>query len=146
MTYIRSALEYAAPSWYPWIAKTSREKLERVQNESLRIMTRMAADTHVDFLRLEAGIEPLETRIEKTSMTMWERYIRLDDSDARKRMTCKIVKQRLKTRLGWRKKVSPLMDKNMNRATPKTTTTPMMEGERDNNRSGTGKEQGGLHT
>ena len=32
-TYIRSALEYAALSWYPWISKTARDELESVQNE-----------------------------------------------------------------------------------------------------------------
>ena len=50
VTYIRSALEYASPSWYPWISETARGKLEVVQNDSMRIMTRMAKKTPIDFL------------------------------------------------------------------------------------------------
>jgi len=62
-TYIRSAIEYASPAWYPWISKTSRRKLETVQNESIRIMARLAKTCPSDFLRLEAGLEPLEDRM-----------------------------------------------------------------------------------
>ena len=82
-TYIRSALEYAGPSWYPWISSTARERLEAVQNESLRIMTHMAKTTPVDFLRLEAGIEPLYERMSKNNQIMWERYMRLEPNDQR---------------------------------------------------------------
>ena len=126
-TYIRSALEYAAPSWYPWISKTARDKLESVQNECLKVMTRMAYDSPSDFLRLEAGVEPLEARIEKTNRILWERYIRMEEKDPRRQLTTKVVKQRLKTRVGWRGKTTPLMSKQMNRETPKTTTNPMMK-------------------
>ena len=51
-TFIRSALEYASPSWFPWISETAKKRIEIVQNESLRVMTRMAKDTPCDFLRL----------------------------------------------------------------------------------------------
>ena len=51
-TYIRSALEYASPAWYPWISKTARKKLERVQNEALRIMTRMTMVTITQNLQI----------------------------------------------------------------------------------------------
>ena len=37
ITYIRSALEYAAPAWHPWISKDWRIKLDVVQNDSLRL-------------------------------------------------------------------------------------------------------------
>ena len=125
-TYIRSALEYAAPGWYPWIGKTARQKLETIQNECLRIMTRMARDSPADFLRLEAGVEPLETRINKICQILWEKYTRLEEEDPRRKLTVKSVKQRLSTRYGWRHKTAPQMNKTMNRDTPRTTTNPMM--------------------
>ena len=90
-------------------------------------MTRMAYDSPSDFLRLEAGVEPLEARIEKTNRILWERYIRMEEKDPRRQLTTKVVKQRLKTRVGWRGKTTPLMSKQMNRETPKTTTNPMMK-------------------
>ena len=55
-TYVRSAMEYAGPSWYPWISDTAKKSLERVQNTSLQIMTRMAQKTPVEFLQLQAGL------------------------------------------------------------------------------------------
>ena len=125
-TYIRSALEYAAPSWYPWLGKTARLKLETVQNECLRIMTRMARDSPIDFLRLEAGVEPLATRIGKNCQILWEKYIRLEESDPRRKLAEREVKQKLKTRFGWRHKTKPLMDTTLNRNMPKTATNPMM--------------------
>ena len=125
-TYIRSALEYAAPSWYPWIGKAARGRLESIQNECLRIMTRMARDSPVDFLRLEAGVEPLETRIEKNCQILWEKYIRLKEEDQRRKLTEKEITQRLKSRYGWRHKTAPLMNKTMNRSTPRVVSNPMM--------------------
>ena len=120
-------LTYEAPSWYPWISKTARGKLESVQNECLKVMTRMTYDSPSDFLRLEAGVESLEARIEKTNRLLWERYIRMEEKDPRRQLTTKVVKQRLKTRVGWRGKTTPLMRKQMNRETPKMTTNPLMK-------------------
>jgi len=65
LTYIRSAIEYASSAWFPWISETARKWLERVQNESLRIMSRLAKTCPEDFLRLETGTEPLKQRMEK---------------------------------------------------------------------------------
>ena len=72
-------------------------------------------------------MEPLEARIEKTNRILWERYIRMEEKDPRRQLTTKVVKQRLKTRVGWRGKTTPLMSKQMNRETPKTTTNSMMK-------------------
>ena len=65
LTYIRSAIEYASSAWFPWISETARKRLERVQNESLRIMSRLAKTCPEDFLRLETGTEPLKQCLEK---------------------------------------------------------------------------------
>ena len=109
VTYIRSALEYASPSWYPWISETARGKLEVVQNDSMRIMTRMAKKTPIDFLRLESGLEPLEARMEKNSMVLWEKYVRFESNDQRHQLAVKKIDQRLLTRHGWRKQTETLV-------------------------------------
>ena len=59
MGYIRSCLEYASSSWWPWISKTAKERLERVQNAALRAIAGLAKGCPVDSLRLETGVEPL---------------------------------------------------------------------------------------
>ena len=127
ITYIRSSLEYAAPTWYPWISKTSRNKLEQIQNECLRSMTRMAKTTPLEFLRLQAGSEPLEARIEKNCMIQWERFARLEQDDSRRVLAEKEVKTRVKTKAGWREKTKGKMDNNICRDIPRIPTNPMMK-------------------
>ena len=124
-TYIRSALEYASPSWYPWITQTAKLHLERIQNESLRIMTRMSKDTPVDFLRLQAGVEPITDRLEKNCKIMRERYARLEETDSRRRLAEKKVKRRLTTRKGWRDMTDEVMRNDINRNMERTSVEPM---------------------
>ena len=126
ITYVRSALEYANASWYPWIGKRRRKRLEAVQNESLRIMTRMSKTTPLDFLRCETNIEPLEERMKKNSMITYEKYSRLEESDARRRLMEKEVTHGLKTRHGWRHETKKEMTqfKEINRDTPRISIPP----------------------
>ena len=124
-TYIRSALEYASPAWFPWISKTAKQALERVQNEALRIMTRMAKDTPEEFLRLQTGIEPITGRLEKNSMILREKHMRLEPEDSRRLLAEKEVKSRLKSKIGWRKETSNQAQATHNRTTEKAMVYPM---------------------
>jgi ribonuclease HI len=124
LTYIRSAIEYASPAWYPWISKTARKRLERIQNESLRIMSRLAKTCPKDFLRLETGTEPLKQRLEKNSRILWEKYARLPIEDKRRQMMETEVKPRLKSRHGWRTTTAAKMKNNINRETPSQRPSP----------------------
>ena len=100
--FIRSCLEYASSSWSPWLSNTNLQKLERVQNEALRSITRTTKTCPVDFLRLEANLEPLKDRYVKNDEILMDKYKRLPTSDSRKRMVENHVPPRLKTRHGWR--------------------------------------------
>ena len=102
LTYIRSGLEYASPSWYPWICQTLKDKLETTQNEALRVIAGLYKTTPQDFLNLETGIEPLNVRLTKNSMIAWDKYERNKDDDDRKMLLKKDVPPRIKTRAGWR--------------------------------------------
>ena len=88
-------------------------------------MTRMSHSS-IDFRQLEAGIEPLGSRIEKQNITMWEKCIRLEEEDTRRVMACKNVKQMLLIRQGWRHGTTPLVDQNININTPKVLLDPMI--------------------
>ena len=127
VTYIRSALEYASPAWYPWIADDWKNKIESIQNECLRVMTRMAVGSPIDFRRVEANIEPLTDRIQKNCIILWEKYTRLNDSDQRKELIMRPDIIRLQTRKGWRHATKPLINQHINRDTPTTATNPMMK-------------------
>ena len=124
-TYIRSALEYASPAWYPWLSKTARKELERVQNEALRIITRMAKDTPEEFLQLQAGMEPITVRLEKNSMVLREKYMRLQPNDNRRLLAEKVVKQRIKSRVGWREETKEQATIKINRNIERTSVDPM---------------------
>ena len=63
MTYkavIRSILEYAAPIWNPIISATSWTKLQRAQNQALRIATGCHSITCPDHLHRESKVLPLK--------------------------------------------------------------------------------------
>lgn len=103
-TYARSGIEYASPSYYPMLGVKKREKLETIQNEALRSMVGAARRCPADFLRLEAGIEPLEARMKKNNVITWERYRRLGEEDSRRKLIETEDRTRLTTRHGWRHK------------------------------------------
>ena len=102
ISYIRSCLQYASSSWWPWISDTSKEKLERVQNAGLRAAAGLSKSCPVDFLRLETDIEPLSARMDKNDQILRDKYDRLPQEDHRRKMTDKKATVRLKTRKGWR--------------------------------------------
>ena len=51
--YVRSALEYASPSWHDWIADVHLQRLQRIQNEALRSVASLAKTCTQDMLHLE---------------------------------------------------------------------------------------------
>jgi ribonuclease HI len=109
LQYIRPCLEYASPGWAPWRSANQIQELERVQNDALRAITGMAKRCPTDFLRLQAGVEPLADRLKKNDEILWDKYARLPDTDARKGLASDAVKTRLTTRLGWRNCTAPRM-------------------------------------
>ena len=112
MTYVRSVLDYASPSWNAWISETSRGELQKVQNQGLRAINNMCKTCPIDFLHLEAAIEPLADRFEQNDDILWDRYARLQDNDPKNALLQKVITQRarpLKTRPGWRRTTAERM-------------------------------------
>jgi len=102
LTLIRTCIEYASSSWWPWIADTPKKKLQRVQNACLKAMASLASRCPTDFIHLETGIEPLCVRMEKNDLIMRDKYRRLPEDDERRRLLEKVAPVSLKTRYGWR--------------------------------------------
>ena len=109
LTYIRSGLEYASPSWYPWICQTLKDKLEATQNGALRVIAGLYKTTPQDYLNLETGIEPLNARLTKNNMIAWDKYQRNKEEDERRVLLTRDVPPRIKTRAGWRNVTKPMM-------------------------------------
>ena len=102
LVFCRTALEYNAPAWHPWISESKLLSLQRAQNDALRAVVGLTATCPTDFLHLEAGVEPVRLRLEKRSLLLREKYKRQKPSDPRRQMLEEEKTVRLKTRLGWR--------------------------------------------
>ena len=125
LSYVRTTLEYASPSWYPWLSETKKRKLERVQNEALRSISGLTKTCPEDFLRVEANIEPLAKRMKKNDVLAWERYERLPDEDSRHKLVQADVPPRLLTRKGWRNETKADRFKpHLNRDVPRINIQP----------------------
>ena len=53
----RSALDYAAPAWQPWLANTQLERLDRAHNQALHRITGQTASCPLEALHLESGVQ-----------------------------------------------------------------------------------------
>ena len=123
LQYIRSAMEYAAPSWSSWLAETNVKRLQVVQNQAMRAIGKLAKTCPVDFLHLETRLEPLDVRFRKLDDITWDRYDRLPADDSRKQLLCHHAPPRLTTRHGWRTRTAARMaDWEIKR---ETTTPPL---------------------
>ena len=83
---IHSVFHYCGPAWQPWLAKSNRTILERVQNRALRVLTGQLADTPLECLRLEAGISSFETAIRRNCAVAWEKSARVPWSNPRRQL------------------------------------------------------------
>ena len=110
MTFIRTKLEYGSSSWWDWVGPTNQMKLERVQNAACRTMAGLTKGCPVDFLNLEAGVEPLHVRMRKNNEILVDKYRRLPEDDDRRILLTKAAPVRLKTRHGWRNNTKVSVD------------------------------------
>ena len=105
------------------LSDTHMKRLQRVQNEAMRVMAGLAQTCPIDFLHLETGLEPLQLRFVKNDEITWDRYERLPPNDPRNQLIKKQVDNRLSSRHGFRAKTSPTFPfKNITRE----VTTPIL--------------------
>ena len=86
VTFVRSALEYASPI-LNLASKKSLEKLTRVQNAAMRLMTGGLRSTPIAALEVATGCEPLHLRREVQTLVTRERFLRLGESNPLKVLT-----------------------------------------------------------
>ena len=94
--YIRSALEYAQPIQTA-ASKSTIDNLDKLQNQSLRLVCGGMRSTPTSALEIDANVEPLHLRRERAVLQSIERYRRLDkDHPNRKLVDSWKPKNRLK--------------------------------------------------
>ena len=124
LQFARSCIECASSSWAPWISDTGLAKLQRVQNEALRSVAGLTKTCHIDFLHLEANIEPLKNRFANIDEILYDKYARVPPSDGRRQLLDKEVTPRLKTRHGWRFETLVRVDNSIKRDISTPLTPP----------------------
>ena len=92
--YVRPVIEYGMASWGA-AAKINFLKIERVQNQSLRILTGGMKSTPINYMEAVAGTEPLEDRKMRKTLTQYTKFQHLTSHPMHNLMASK-PKKRLK--------------------------------------------------
>jgi len=73
LTYVRSAAEYCAPAWAPSVSATQMKRMETAQNVGLHVINNTTKTTSVQSIRIEAGVQPFESRCEEVCAISMEK-------------------------------------------------------------------------
>ena len=92
--YVRPVIEYGMASWGT-AAKTNFQKIERMQNQSLRILTGGMKSTPINCMEAVAGLEPLEDKEMRKTLTQYTKFQHLTSHPMHKLIASK-PKKRLK--------------------------------------------------
>ena len=65
--FTRPIIEYASPAWAPTVSKTNIDKLQRIQNQALRLCTGHTRDTNVRHCHEETQVLPLGIHMQMLS-------------------------------------------------------------------------------
>ena len=96
LSYLRSAAEYCAPAWMPFLSDTQMEKLEKGQNQAARLITRCTSNTPTDSVLIEANLHPLKYRRQELAAVAYEKSKRLPNSNPRRGLSERNTHKRIK--------------------------------------------------
>ena len=74
---IRSVMDYCAGGWQPWVSVTNMDRLEKLQNEALRIVTGQLRTTPTEALRCEANLSSYADHAKDLWSIAYEKGLRL---------------------------------------------------------------------
>ena len=76
LTMQRSVLDYAAPAWQPFLSTTQAARLDVAQNRSLRLVTGQHANSPVESMHLELGIDSYSTHSNELTAISYKKALR----------------------------------------------------------------------
>ena len=76
---VRSKFDYAAPAWQPWHSDTNLSCLDRLQNNSFRLITGQLVSTPLEALRLESDVQSYPTCSHRLILKAKEKTLRSTD-------------------------------------------------------------------
>jgi ribonuclease HI len=101
LAYIRSVLDYCGGAYLPACADTTLKKLQVVQNQAARCITRCTKTTPADVLSREANLIPVKTRGEQLAAIALARAMTRSHDDPLRRVTQNRPAQRLRRMRSW---------------------------------------------
>ena len=99
--HVRSVLNYAAGGWQLWISNSLVEKLERVQNRGLRLITGQSMSSPCEALRAKATVNSMRCVIRQNIFKSKEKALRLPEDHPRRVAFEGVSRSRLKRRDAW---------------------------------------------
>ena len=75
--HVESVVHYAGFAWQPNTPKTCIDRLSRLQNKAIRLVTGQLRSSPKESIRAEAGVPSLETQIKRNAVKAMEKGIRL---------------------------------------------------------------------
>ena len=105
---IRSQLDYAAPTWQPWLSPTKLSCLDCLQNCSLWLITGQLVFTPLEALRLEADVQRYDTCSNRLILKTQEKEFRSADDHPKRVALAADIPQRLQNSRSFRHKANDL--------------------------------------
>jgi hypothetical protein len=76
--FIEATINYAVPAWGPVISKSNWDRLERVQNRALRVITGCLPTTPISHLHAETKVLPIKDHLDLIGTQFYSRTLNLD--------------------------------------------------------------------
>ena len=77
LSQFKTVIDYSGSAWQPWLSESQVLRLERVQREALRLITRQSKTSPVDCMRLELGLPSIRASIKANCMKSHEKALML---------------------------------------------------------------------
>ena len=119
MAHFRSMFEYAGCSWLPWISNSNIEKLDRLQNQALRMICRQAKSSPLEGLRLECEVPSIQSVVKSATIQSREKAHRLTIDHPRRICLDNQATRRLDSLRCWRSESDRLSTLHVPNATPR---------------------------
>ena len=82
--HVKSIIDYSGSAWQIWLSDSQILRLERVQRQALRIITRQSKTSPQDCMRLEVDVPSIKSVITSTCMRSHEKALRLPQDHPRR--------------------------------------------------------------
>ena len=121
LAHFRSMFDYAGSSWLPWISDSNIQKLDRLQNQALRMICRQAKTSPLEGLRLECEVPSYASVVKAVTIQSREKAAHLSMDHPRRNCLDTQATRRLASLRCWRSESLHLSSQFIPTAEPPTS-------------------------